>query len=75
MNPSLASLTIHYCSSKPSIIIEYGVLANRNLSYIKSLFVHLQLDPNNIMDYSFRSLIEIKYSMIIVKIEIKYMVY
>ena len=42
-------------SSKPSIVIEHVLLADRNLTYIKSLFVHLRLDPNTITDYSFRS--------------------
>ena len=42
-------------SSKPSIVIEHVLPADRNLTYIKSLFVHLRLDPNTITDYSFRS--------------------
>ena len=52
--PKPPTLT-YYCSSKPSIVIEHVLLANRNLTYIKSLFVHLRLDPKNITDYSFRS--------------------
>ena len=30
------------CSSKTSIVIEHVLLADRNLTYIKSLFVHLR---------------------------------
>ena len=52
--PPKPPTTIYSCSSKPSIVIEHVLLANRNLTYIKSLFVHLRLDPNTITDYSFR---------------------
>ena len=51
----LNPLTIHSCASKPSILIEHILPADRNLTYIKSLFVHLQLDPITITDYSFIS--------------------
>ena len=47
--------TIYSCSSKPYIVFEHVLLVNINLTYIKSLFVHLRLDPNTISDYSFRS--------------------
>ena len=58
-SPSTSTLlnppTIHSCASKPSIIIEHILPADRNLTYIKSLFAHLQLDPITITDYSFIS--------------------
>ena len=54
-NPPKPHTLIYSCSSKSSISIEHVLLANRNLTYIKSLFVHLRLDTNTITDYSFRS--------------------
>ena len=58
-SPSTSTLlnppTIHSCASKPSIIIEHILPADRNLTYIKSLFAYLQLDPITITDYSFIS--------------------
>ena len=47
--------TIHSCASKPSIIIEHILPSDINLTYIKALFAHLQLDPITITDYSFIS--------------------
>ena len=53
--PPKPPTTICYCSSKPSIVIEHVLFANRNLTHITSLFIHLRFDPNTIMYYSFRS--------------------
>ena len=53
--PPTPPTAIYSCSSKPSIVIEHVLFANRNLTYIKSLFIHLRIYPNTIMYYSFIS--------------------
>ena len=56
LNPTPSSSQSSNTSNiNPSIVIEHISTTDRNISYIKSLFLSLSLDSNCITSYSFRS--------------------
>ena len=52
---SPSSLINQSSNSTSFIVIEHIKPVNRNISYIKSLFNYLNIDPNSITNFSFRS--------------------